>query len=375
MNYSLSNISSRDFISEPIKLYEVDLVKQWLNITPGTLIETVNHGTITVINAGLRNRNEGPDIKNATLLINGSIINGPIECHLCTTDWYKHKHQNNSAYKSVILHVVRDINNGIIAPEIPTVLLKVGINNYFECSLNDSNKSSYLYNIIIHNSYPRWLDKINIYDGYHGHHKQLLTILVNNSFRVIGAGGNEEQFLRLASKLRFEKLQYLNENEIEKYLREKSLTIKWVKRGIRPAQQPSNRFKLASEIIHYFLNLDIEKLPILNNVNVFLSNDFIRSGGLGIQTELLGNIILPFYAARSLYIHNTTDYKKYHEIWNQLKISNAYRKFVKRFGNILHTKQLKSFSVLQGLIAIDNNWCSNNLCHLCPLKGKIYADN
>ena len=62
-----------------------------------------------------------------------------------------------------------------------------------------------------------------------------------------------------------------------------------------------------------------------------------------------------------------------YEIWNMLNLPNAYRKSAKRFKNVIPFKQLKLFSILQGLIAIDDNWCSKNLCHLCPLKEKNYV--
>ena len=48
------------------------------------------------------------------LIINNKIVRGPIECHICTSDWYRHKHHQNSVYGPVILHVVRKLNGGII---------------------------------------------------------------------------------------------------------------------------------------------------------------------------------------------------------------------------------------------------------------------
>lgn len=48
------------------------------------------------------------------------------------------------------------------------------------------------------------------------------------------------------------------------YLQEidKELEIHWVRRGIRPAQQPQNRMKLAAELIHYFSTINF---TILHN--------------------------------------------------------------------------------------------------------------
>lgn len=375
MDYFLPDISCRNNVFEPVILYETDLVRQWLNILPGTTIDTVNSGKITIINAGKRNRHEGPDIKDAILIIKDKVLNGPVECHISTSDWYRHNHHENSAYKPVILHIVRKFNKGIIKPAIPTILLKLGINYSNKCSLNNINKSSHLFNSIYHYSHNRWLDKINIYNGYHDNLKLLIKLLIINSFRILGVGGNKVQFVKLANGINYEKFHSLRLQEREKYLWDTSLQLKinWVKRGIRPAQQPQNRMKLAVESINYFSNLDFNKPPNFINVNTLLATNCPSAGGKGIQTDLLGNVIIPFYAARALYINKIKDYQNYYEIWNRLKLPNAYRKFERRFGNIIQLKQLKTFSILQGLIAINDKWCSKNLCHLCPLKEKNYV--
>ncbi len=375
MKYLLPNISSRDHVSESVKLYEIDLVRQWFDISPGTIIETANSCKITVINTGISNKHEGPDIKDAILIINDKVVIGSIECHISTSDWYKHKHNKNTAYKSVILHVVRKFNGGIIRPAIPTVLLKPEIHFSNKCSLNNINKCSHLIDTILHFSYNRWLDKINMYNGYHDSQKQLIKVLLSNSFRILGAGGNEQQFVKLAKNINYKKIRNLTLRQCEKYLWNKSLLLKirWVKRSIRPAQQPQNRMKLATELIHYFASLEYCRLPNYDKVESSILNYLPSASGNGIQTEILGNVLIPFYAARALYFNKVEDYKNYHERWNQLKLSNSYRKFVKRFGVNLQSSQLKSFSILQGLIAIDNNLCSKNLCHLCPLKENNYA--
>ncbi|MBU0528987.1 DUF2851 family protein [bacterium] len=375
MEYLSSNISYRYHVSEPANLYEIDLVKQWLNISPGTTINTINAGKIIVINAGMHNKHEGPDINDAILIINDRVVKGPVECHICTSDWYKHGHNENPAYQSVILHVVRKLNKRIVAPTIPTILLKPGIYNSNWCSLNNINKSPYLVDIILHYGNNRWLEKINSYNGYHDSQKQLIKLLISRSFKILGVGGNEKQFTELANNINYEKFQCLTMQEGEKYLWDAGILLKigWVKRGIRPAQQPQNRMKLATELIHYFSNCDFDRLPRASKVKILFATDCPSAAGIGIQTEMLGNILIPFYAARALYLNKIEDYQNYYESWNHLKLSNTYNKYRKRYRAILHSTQLKSFSTLQGLIEIDNNWCSKNLCHICPLKTKNYV--
>jgi len=375
MEYLIPDISSRNHISDPANIYEIDLVRQWLNISPGTIIETTNFDKITIINTGSSNRHEGPDIQNATIIINEKIVNGPIEIHICTSDWYKHKHHENPLYGSVILHVVQKLNKGILAPTIPTILLKSCINHSNRCSLNNINKSSQLFDTIMHYSHNRWLDKINSYNGYHENQNQLEKLLISSSFKILGADGNKKQLINLVNNLNYKKLLYLTMHEGKKYLWDTSLQLKlnWVKRGIRPAQQPQNRMQLAFELVLFFSNLDINLLPSFSKVKSLIASYLPSASGKGIQTELLGNIIIPFYAARALYLNKIKDYQNYYEIWNKFKLSITYHKYAKRYKTILPATQLKSFSLLQGLIAIDDNWCSKNLCHLCPLKEKYYV--
>lgn len=65
-----------------------------------------NGASIEVIRAGYWNKDAGPDFLNALVKIADTIWAGNIELHLKTSDWFKHKHQNNKAYDNLILHVV-----------------------------------------------------------------------------------------------------------------------------------------------------------------------------------------------------------------------------------------------------------------------------
>ena len=69
MEYLLSDISFRNHIFEPTNLFEIDLVRQWLNISPGTIIENTNYGEIAVTNVRICNKHEGPDFKETILMI------------------------------------------------------------------------------------------------------------------------------------------------------------------------------------------------------------------------------------------------------------------------------------------------------------------
>lgn len=62
---------------------------------------------IQIINKGrLNDRSSGPDFLEAHLRIGSTLWVGHVEIHKLSSDWYKHQHQNDRAYNTVILHVV-----------------------------------------------------------------------------------------------------------------------------------------------------------------------------------------------------------------------------------------------------------------------------
>ena len=59
-----------------------------------------------VINPGQYNSNQGPDFSSAKILIDHTTWAGTVELHIKTSDWNRHKHQEDKNYNNVILHVV-----------------------------------------------------------------------------------------------------------------------------------------------------------------------------------------------------------------------------------------------------------------------------
>jgi hypothetical protein len=61
---------------------------------------------ISIIKPGELNKDAGPDFFNAQIKINNLVLVGNIEVHIKTSDWLKHKHQNDKSYDNIILHIV-----------------------------------------------------------------------------------------------------------------------------------------------------------------------------------------------------------------------------------------------------------------------------
>ena len=109
--------------SEP----ELAIQKQWSEIRRGAEFTLSNGASLRVLSPGTWNRMPGPDFHNAKLELNGVAIRGDVEVHVRSSDWIAHGHGSDSAYDSVILHVVRldDTSPGNVAflPEAAVLVL------------------------------------------------------------------------------------------------------------------------------------------------------------------------------------------------------------------------------------------------------------
>jgi len=69
-------------------------------------LQTTDGEKLEVVDVGRINTDAGPDFFNAKIRIGETLWAGNVEIHTNSTDWYKHNHQLDKTYDSVILHVV-----------------------------------------------------------------------------------------------------------------------------------------------------------------------------------------------------------------------------------------------------------------------------
>ncbi len=89
---------------------------------PGGLQTTAGE-PVTVVHPGTLNRHSGPDFSGARIRIGSTLLAGAVEMHLRSSDWIKHGHTADEAYKSVVLHVVLEDDFPNAAPGIPVLVL------------------------------------------------------------------------------------------------------------------------------------------------------------------------------------------------------------------------------------------------------------
>ena len=97
-------------------------------ILPLKPLTTEDGQEVEVIDPGLHNHNQGPDFFNAKIRLGGTVWAGNVEVHLRSSDWYRHSHNSDPAYNSVILHVVGEIDGEVKTEEgktLPQVQLDI----------------------------------------------------------------------------------------------------------------------------------------------------------------------------------------------------------------------------------------------------------
>ena len=85
---------------------EILLQNTWNKIDVAGEYTTEDGRTLRVFSAGTWNAEAGPDFSNAKISLDGKILTGDVEVHCKSSDWFAHRHDKDSAYDGVILHVV-----------------------------------------------------------------------------------------------------------------------------------------------------------------------------------------------------------------------------------------------------------------------------
>ncbi len=93
----------------------------------GSNFHTSNGERLHIKNQGTHNLNSGPDFFNSQIELDGQLWAGNVEIHIKSSDWYAHRHESDSTYDNVILHVVWEHDAEIFrknGSSIPTLILK-----------------------------------------------------------------------------------------------------------------------------------------------------------------------------------------------------------------------------------------------------------
>ena len=190
--------------------------------------QTVNNKSIEIISFGTRNYDSGPDFFNAKIRIDGQLWAGNVEMHVNSSDWLKHKHQNDKAYNNVLLHVVYNHNKEIevLGRELPVLelknyisdkvisnynLLTIPSKSFLHCAKTNELNHDFEYDNWIESIYVNRLeDKIksitNQLEISATHWEQVLFRTIARSF---GLKLNGDAFANFASSFEYKVFQHI----------------------------------------------------------------------------------------------------------------------------------------------------------------------
>ncbi len=172
---------------------------------------------VRVLDPGLLNTDAGPDFFNAKVEIDGQTWVGNIEMHVRASDWSRHGHDSDSAYDSVILHVVDKDDAPVYrtnGERIPQLVLQVSplFNMSYDQLVNSHHELPCAATIA---TVPRititeWIERLaferlhgkvqrvrDMLELYHGSWEEVCYVTVA---RNLGFGINNEAFERLARR-------------------------------------------------------------------------------------------------------------------------------------------------------------------------------
>lgn len=90
-------------------------------------LQTTDGQQVQIMQVGFHNQSEGPDFRDAAVVLDGVTFYGHVEVHRLASEWKQHAHGGDPAYNSVVLHVVWENDQEVLRNDgtsMPTLELK-----------------------------------------------------------------------------------------------------------------------------------------------------------------------------------------------------------------------------------------------------------
>lgn len=95
------------------RIHERFLQRIWdRQLLHSSTLRTMDGRPVVVEHAGVLNTDAGPDVRNARIRIGETVYAGDVEIHRTIGEWWAHRHHQDPAYDSVILHVILERPTG-----------------------------------------------------------------------------------------------------------------------------------------------------------------------------------------------------------------------------------------------------------------------
>jgi Protein of unknown function (DUF2851) len=398
----------------------------------GDEFQTTKGETLKVERFGELNKDAGPDFQNAKVTLDNKVWAGHIEFHVKSSDWMKHKHQFDPAYKNVIAHFVyeHDLEVKSGEYELPVVELRelikkeeqskydnfISSKGWVPCQKQISSiPQELLKDTISEKTLERLSRKgqeiLKLKESLNGDSQRVLYLLLA---KYLGGKVNQKSFLRLAEMIHPSNLMQLNfdnhkitalllglsgllpdksEDEYVLGLKKEYEYIshlfqlnemqkeEWKFSSLRPAGNPIIRIAQLAAILSQqslyssFLDNTREQLafikldPFWKTHYNFQNKTAVKSVHLG--EGVVNSILINAIAPlkHSQFIDSEDEIAKLESV-NLLKNLKAEKNTITSHWKKIGVPALNAFES-QGLIELKNEHCNRKKCLLCGLGKSI----
>jgi len=369
---------------------------------------------LEVLDPGWLNCSSGPDFFNSKLIIDKQQWAGNVEIHTRASDWFRHGHQNDKAYDSVILHVVSEAdvqvsrNDGSPIPQIefkPRVSLRTldeRVRNWHGAGLLCSKEiagipSLYLTDMLDSLAYQRLHSKADRFRKYlelsGGDYEQALFVSLA---RALGFGTNSEPMERTALAVPLSIYRKHSDNllsleaillgqaglirDYEEELRREydfmrlkfSLVpvrdLMWKHSGTRPVNFPERRLRLLARMLQGGFN----KMGAITGCKTAddIAREIIPDGsGLSAASvsSIITNAVIPALFTYGLERRNDSMTELAVELLHQLPAERN------RVCSLFEDAGIKTSSAYhtQALLELRSSYCCQRKCLYCRIGNRI----
>ena len=379
---------------------------------------TTDGKSVEILSVGEHNRDSGPDYSHARVKIADHEWIGNIEIHVCSSDWIKHHHHLDSAYDSVILHVVRtadkpiynsrgelvpqcelqypsdkDYLNGLFeaAQQMDSAISRIGcaeqlihdpglltegwrrtlLRKRLECKRASIERLL----VITKGSWEHALYiSLARNFGFHTNSLPFEQLAINTPLSIIQKHRNN--LFQLTALLIGQAGLITDEKEAKEYdfLRTKfGLTPLdgniWKHARMRPQNSPELRIHQFAQLM-YLSEALLSKILDINHLKDLESLFAVDKMGKGSVDILLINTVIPYKYAYALHRNNVAEADKAMEL---MELIPAENNTIVRQWRILG-QQIKNAADTQALLHLYQNYCQHHECINCEVGYQIFQD-
>ena len=383
--------------------------------------QTTEGKTVEILSVGEHNRDAGPDYSHARVRIDGKEWVGNIEIHVCSSDWAKHRHHLDSAYDSIILHVVRTADkpvynsHGELIPQcelnypsdqdylsalfetaqrMDSAMSRIGcaeqlirdpklltegwrknlLRKRLECKrtsitrLLEITKGSWEHALYI--SMARNF-------GFHTNSVPFEELAINTPLSYLQKHKNN-LFQLTALLMGQAGLIAQDQKELQKeydFLRTKfTLTPMdaslWKHARMRPQNSPELRIMQFAQLLYQSESL-LSKILDTHDVKELYPLFEVDRMGRGSIDILLINTVIPYKYAYALYKNNLVEAEAAMQLME--KIAPENNTFIRQWRVL--GQEIKNAADTQALLHLYQNYCQHHECINCEVGYKIFQDN